>query len=50
MNENLESAPETINEDPFNAGWIMKVKASDTGELDDLLDAGDYDELAAAED
>ena len=49
-NDSLESAPETINEDPFNAGWIMKVKASDTGELDDLMNAGDYDELAAAED
>ena len=49
VNDSLESAPETINEDPFDAGWVMKVKASDTGELDDLLDAGDYDTLAAEE-
>ena len=50
VNDRLESAPETINEDPFEAGWIMKVHVNDAGELDDLLDGSDYDKLAAAED
>ena len=49
VNDSLESAPETINEDPFEAGWIMKVKASDESELDSLLDADAYADLAAKE-
>lgn len=42
INEVLEDAPETINEDPYGDGWFFKLKAADTGELDDLLDADAY--------
>jgi len=38
LNENLESDPEAINKDPYGDGWIVKVKISDTNEIDDLMD------------
>lgn len=41
VNEALEDAPELLNEDAF-ANWIMKVKLSDTAEVDALLDAAAY--------
>ncbi len=45
FNEELESAPETVNEDPYGKGWMVKVKISDSSELNDLLSADDYKEL-----
>ncbi len=45
INEELEEKPETINEDAFGDGWIMKVKFSDKNELEDLLSAEKYAEL-----
>jgi glycine cleavage system H protein len=44
FNESLEDDPETVNNDPYNDGWIIKIKMSDTSELDDLLSASDYKE------
>ncbi|WP_252108711.1 MULTISPECIES: glycine cleavage system protein GcvH [unclassified Halomonas] len=41
VNEELDDAPETVNEAPYEGGWIMKVRIDD-GELDDLLDADAY--------
>ena len=49
INEALDGAPETINEDAFGEGWMFKVKASDMSELDGLLDAEGYDALVAEE-
>lgn len=45
FNEALESAPETVNSDPFGDGWMIKVKMSDTSEVEGLLDAAAYAEL-----
>lgn len=42
LNELLESEPETINKDPYGNGWIIKMKMSDTKELNGLLDADAY--------
>lgn len=42
VNENLEDAPEKVNEDPYGAGWMVKIKLSDASELDDLMDAEAY--------
>lgn len=42
VNSELESAPETINQDPYGKGWIVRVKLSDPSELDSLLDAEAY--------
>ena len=48
FNKSLEANPETVNKDPFGAGWVIKVKMSDPSELDALLDAGKYRELVGA--
>jgi len=45
LNAALESDPELINSDPYGEGWIIKVKISDTSDLDNLLDAAAYQEL-----
>ncbi len=42
INEELEDSPELINEEPYEGGWIVKVKMSDPSELDDLKDAEEY--------
>jgi len=48
QNEALYDRPETINEDPFDGGWLFKIKASDPGEYDALMDAAAYGEHVAA--
>ena len=47
VNESLEDAPESINEDPFEGAWIAKVKLSDASELANLLDAATYESKVA---
>jgi glycine cleavage system H protein len=42
VNEALADGPEAINEDPYGAGWLVKVKLSDPGEVDTLMDAAAY--------
>lgn len=42
VNEELESSPELVNTDPYGEGWIIRIRCSDPGELDDLLSAGEY--------
>lgn len=42
VNEALEDAPETINESPYDEGWIARVKLSDASELDGLMDGAAY--------
>ena len=44
VNPKLEDAPETVNNDPYGDGWMVKVKIADTAELDDLLSADAYKE------
>ena len=43
VNEALASSPEAVNEDPYGAGWLVKVKLSDPSEIDSLLDADAYE-------
>lgn len=45
VNEDLEDAPELVNNDCYNGGWMIKIKASDMGELDSLMDQGAYLEM-----
>ena len=45
LNENLDANPELVNTDPYNDGWMVKVKISDQTELDDLLDSDAYSAL-----
>ncbi|MCU7941745.1 MAG: glycine cleavage system protein GcvH [Candidatus Thiodiazotropha sp. (ex Cardiolucina cf. quadrata)] len=49
INEALDGAPETINEDAYGSGWMFKVKVTDTGSMDELLDADGYDAVIAEE-
>ncbi|MEX2442793.1 MAG: glycine cleavage system protein GcvH [Alkalispirochaeta sp.] len=42
VNQVLKDNPEKVNEAPFGDGWIIKVKATDTGELESLMDAAAY--------
>ena len=42
VNEALADAPERVNEDPYGEGWMVKVRLSDPGEQEQLLDAQGY--------
>lgn len=42
VNEALADAPETVNSDPYGAGWICDIELSDPSQLDGLLDADAY--------
>jgi glycine cleavage system H protein len=42
VNEALTDAPQTINEDPYGEGWLVRVRLSDPAEREDLMDAATY--------
>lgn len=48
FNEDLESAPETVNSDPYGDGWMIKIKIADASEIDTLLSDEAYKELIGA--
>ncbi|XKE43770.1 glycine cleavage system protein GcvH [Halomonas organivorans] len=50
VNEDLEDAPETLNESPYEDGWIMKLRLEDAAALEGLLDADAYQAVADADD
>jgi glycine cleavage system H protein len=43
VNDGLKDKPETINEDPYGEGWLVKIKLSDPSEADSLMDAAAYE-------
>lgn len=45
VNTALDSAPETVNQDAYAGGWILKLKLSDPASVSTLLDAGAYGKL-----
>lgn len=49
VNEDLEDAPENVNNDPYGDGWFFKLKLSDADELGDLLSADEYQEQCEEE-
>lgn len=49
INEGLNDAPETVNQDAFGAGWMIKIKATDLASLDALMDAKAYEEFVASD-
>ena len=49
VNEKVQAEPETVNADPYGAGWLVRVQLSDPGETEALLDADAYKQLAAEE-
>ena len=42
MNKGLDAAPESVNTDPYGAGWMVKIELTDSKELDGLMDAETY--------
>jgi len=42
VNEALADSPELINDEPYDGGWLLKIAPNDVSELDDLMDADDY--------
>ncbi|HZM72276.1 MAG TPA: glycine cleavage system protein GcvH [Candidatus Polarisedimenticolia bacterium] len=46
-NGELGKAPELVNQDPYEAGWMIRVSVADPGEVDRLLDATAYEQLIA---
>jgi len=48
FNDDLESAPENVNTDPYGAGWMIKLKIANLDEIDSLLSSESYKELIGA--
>ena len=48
FNESLEEEPEKVNEDPYGDGWMIKIRLTDSTELDSLLSSEDYKSLVGA--
>jgi glycine cleavage system H protein len=48
FNEDLESNPESVNSDPYGKGWMVKVKMSNTAEIEELLSSEAYKALIGA--
>lgn len=48
FNESLEDEPETVNNDPYDAGWMIKVKCANASDVESLMSADAYKELIGA--
>ena len=48
VNTALEDAPETLNTDPTNQGWLVKIEMNDASQLDQLMDAAAYKDMINA--
>lgn len=49
VNEELSESPEIINEDPYGKGWIAVIEIDDESEVDDLMDASEYEKYLEEE-
>ena len=47
VNQTIVDAPETVNEDPYGDGWLIRIRMSDPAETDALLDVGAYKQVLA---
>ena len=47
VNQQVVDAPETVNEDPYGAGWLIRIRLSDPSEVDALLDVAAYQQVLA---
>lgn len=45
LNDELETAPEVVNDDPYGDGWMIEIEIEDAGEVDALMDADEYEEV-----
>ena len=49
VNESLQDEPESVNTDPYGAGWMVRVRIADKGEVDSLLSAAEYEDYIKSE-
>jgi glycine cleavage system H protein len=49
VNEDISESPEIINDDPYGKGWIAILEIDDVSELDDLMDASEYEKYVEEE-
>jgi glycine cleavage system H protein len=49
VNESLQDEPESVNTDPYGAGWMLRIRIADKGEVDGLLTAAEYEDYIKAE-
>ena len=47
VNEALDGSEDSVNSEPHGAGWLFKIRLSNTGELDELMDAAGYEAFLA---
>jgi glycine cleavage system H protein len=47
VNAKVVEAPEAVNDDPYGEGWLIRIRLSDPSEVDDLLDADEYQRVIA---
>jgi glycine cleavage system H protein len=47
VNQKVVDAPETVNDDPYGEGWLVRIRLSNPSETDDLMDAAAYEQLLA---
>jgi len=47
VNQQVVDAPETVNDDPYGAGWLIRIRLSDPSEVDALLDVEAYKQVLA---
>lgn len=47
VNQKVVDAPETVNDDPYGEGWLIRIRLGDASEVDSLLDVGAYQQLLA---
>jgi glycine cleavage system H protein len=48
MNKDIDSAPESVNSDPYGKGWMIKIRISNASEIDELLNVEDYKKIIGA--
>ena len=49
VNETLQDEPEKVNNDPYGAGWMIRLRLNDPGEIDRLMNAAEYEDYTKAE-
>jgi glycine cleavage system H protein len=49
VNETLQDEPEKVNTDPYGEGWMVRIRLTEPGEVDSLLNAAEYEDFLKAE-
>ncbi|HSR67175.1 MAG TPA: glycine cleavage system protein GcvH [Acidobacteriota bacterium] len=49
INEDLEDSPELVNDDPYNNGWLVRIRLADPDQVDELMSAEEYEQYVKEE-